>query len=262
MLFGIGKPDVPPDEVIDWLFEAFEWLLRETGGWKPFSAARLVLPTPEFFPIAGEGEQLAEGLLLQVKVHAGMQAWPVTLETHDDAPTHEEAFGRIAHDGSSDRGAAGTFRGHGGGGLRNVITYSPRLLGEPENLVATLAHEIGHYLLSTAKTAPPGGWDWEEQATDACAVFLGFGVFLANSAFSFSQYTDGKWIGWRSSRLGYLNQHTLAYALGLFLRLRRLDPKPALKHLSTNSRSYLKHALVDLDRRQATRLAALRPLPS
>ncbi|HMF43838.1 MAG TPA: hypothetical protein VKQ32_24355 [Polyangia bacterium] len=258
-MFGFGKPDVPPDEVVDWLFLAFAWLLRETGGWEPFSKARLILPTPDFFPIGGEGPDLAAGLLYQVKQHAGMDDWPVKLEEHEDDPSREELFGRIAMDGSDHGGAAGTFRGHGGAGLTSIITYSPKLLTEPEKLVATLAHEIGHYLLHDAETAPPGGWEREEQATDVCAVFLGFGVFLANSAFTYSQWAEGGWHGWRTSRLGYLNEQTLAYALGIFLRLRGLEPKPALKHLDANPKSYLKDALTDLDRRRIGSLIALRP---
>jgi len=258
-MFGFGKPDVPPEEVVDWLFQAFAWLMREGGGWWEFSHRKLILPTPEFFPIGGEGADLAEGLLYQVKQHAGMDDWPVTLEEHEDDPTRTELFGRIAMDGTDHGGTAGTFRGHGGAGLTSIITYSPKLLTDPAKLVATLAHEIGHYLLADAQTAPPGGWEREEQATDVCAVFLGFGVFLANSAFTFSQWTDGQWQGWRTSSLGYLNEQTLAYALGIFLRLRELDAKPALRHLDENPKSYLKDALKDLDRRRLGSLIALRP---
>lgn len=258
-MFGFGKPDVPPDEVVDWLFLTFAWLLRETGGWYPFSHRPLVLPTPEFFPVGGDDALLAKGLLTYVKRHAGMDDWPVKLEEHEDDPTRQELFGRIALDGTDHGGVAGTFRGHGGAGQTSIITYSPKLLTEPAKLVATLAHEIGHYLLADVKTAPPGGWEWEERATDVCAVFLGFGVFLSNSAFTFSQWSDGKWQGWRTNQLGYLNEQTLAYALGIFLRLRGIEAKPALRHLDTNPKSYLKDALADLDRRRIGSLIALRP---
>ena len=98
----------------------------------------------------------------------------------------------------------------------------------------------------------------EEPATDACAVFMGFGIFLANSSFRFGQTSDGKWTSWSTQRLGYLNEQTLAYGLALFLRLRGLEPKLALRHLTTNPRAYLKDALYDLDRRRSSQVTALR----
>ena len=71
-------------------------------------------------------------------------------------------------------------------------------------MVATFAHELSHYLTATAPEPPPGGWDNWEFATDICASFLGFGIFVANSAFSFNQYTEVDSQGWQSSRGGYL----------------------------------------------------------
>ena len=56
---------------------------------------------------------------------------------------------------------------------------------------------------------PPGGPDLVEHATDCCAAYLGFGVFLANSARHFEQWTDGAWQGWRSSASGYLSEQAL-----------------------------------------------------
>ncbi len=258
MFRWLTGPDVPPDDVVDWLFDTFAWLLVEGGGWARLEKMRLVLPTPEFFPIPADDARLADDMLAQVKLLADMRDWPVQLTMQEDGPSHEQMFGHVALAGVSSKSAAGTFSGHGGNGLSAEITYSPGLLREPANLVATLAHELGHYQLSSVQTEPPGGWEMEEPATDACAVFMGFGVFLANSSFHFGRTSGARWGGWSARQLGYLNEQTLAYALGLFLRLRDLDAQPALRHLTTNPRAYLEDALYDLDRGRASRVAGLK----
>ena len=82
-----------------------------------------------------------------------------------------------------------------------VITYNPSLTDDIDAMIATFAHELGHYLMSTAKTAPPGGWELHELHTDLTAVYLGFGLFLANSARSFGQFQSAaKWAGRRAPR--------------------------------------------------------------
>src|SRR3712207_1292867 len=83
----------------------------------------------------------------------------------------------------------GTFTLEGEDGApRVVISYNPSLADDPTAMIATLAHELGHYLMSTAGSAPPGGWELHELHTDLAAVYLGFGIFLANSARSFGQF--------------------------------------------------------------------------
>ena len=53
---------------------------------------------------------------------------------------------------------------------RYYIRYNPALLATPQSLVATFAHLLSHYLLHTARTAPPGGSALKKQACDVAAV--------------------------------------------------------------------------------------------
>ena len=71
-----------------------------------------------------------------------------------------------------------------------------------------------------------------ELATDLLTVYLGFGIFGANSAFNFSQHHDTMSQGWKYSRSGYLNERAWVFALALFLETRGQDsegPKRFLK---------------------------------
>lgn len=239
----------PPieDHVVDWIFETFAWLLAEFGGMDEIRKSRLVLPTNEFYPIEGlEGRELAEELFLRTKEHARMLDWPCRLVEQESDDDMHAVMSLFPH--SYERsGAAGTFSYDG---RKPTISYDPRGLDEPMRLVATLAHELGHYLLAGAKNDPPGGAETEEPATDLAAVFMGFGVPMANGVFVFSSK------GW--SRKGYLGEADFAYALAIFADLLDIDDKQIRRHLRTNSRAYFKQSRKHLRRERADDLEAMR----
>lgn len=97
---------------------------------------------------------------------------------------------------------------------------------DPVALVATLAHELGHVILLRPVLVDRDDPDME-QLNDLLTVFLGFGIFTANSAFRFEQHSDNTSQGWSASRLGYLSEEELGYALS---------------RLATNIASYMKRS--------------------
>lgn len=89
-----------------------------------------------------------------------------------------------------------------------VITYNPLLASQPEQMVATFTHELAHYLTATASEPPPGGWE--------------------------------------SSRNGYLSEAEHAYALAIFLGLKKIPIANALKYLKPSIKSMLKKAAKEI----------------
>jgi hypothetical protein len=81
-----------------------------------------------------------------------------------------------------------------------------------------------------------------EPMTDLLTVFLGLGIFTANSAGRFKQFQDERRIGWSMQRLGYLPEEVFGYALARFAVERRDDKGTWEKHLSTNVRAYFKQS--------------------
>ncbi len=53
----------------------------------------------------------------------------------------------------------------------------------------------------------------DEYLTDFMAITYGFGVFLGNSRFSFSKFSNSGMSGWQSSSQGYLPEQVIAYAV-------------------------------------------------
>lgn len=232
-MFG-RKPFLEQD-LQDWHLDCWAWLLRHTGGIASLRRTELVLPTRDFFPpTEATGHDRAEHIFLTVKRLSGMAEWPVTLEAQHERPERLGPITALQHG----KGAAGTFS-HDGNAAR--ITYDPRHIRSPVTLVATFAHELGHYLTGAFPEllAPP---DMMEQATDVATVFMGFGIFGANAAFNFSQQTEFDSQGWRTERLGYLSEAEWAFALALFCALTERPADVLKDHLKPSLLGEVKRA--------------------
>lgn len=242
------KPLISQEEE-EWQLACFAWLLRGTGGFGRFRHAVAVLPTDTFFPQKGlQYPALQEAIFAQIKSHAGMHDWPCTLEAEGD-PTAFISGKAPLNDLPGT--PAGTFHRTAAG---VVISYNPRLSSDPMALVATLAHELSHFLVSEISEPPPGGGGNLEFATDMAAVFLGFGVFLLNSSFSYSRTTRHH----ISRRLGYLSEPQLLNALAIFTQLLHCERAPIFREINAHFRRLYKLGLRDVGKSE--KLHALRSI--
>jgi hypothetical protein len=192
----------------EWQFEAFAWLLRNGGGYPRFEGTVLVLPVPEHFPDGGmSGHAAATALFRHVRDHAGMADWPCTVEPATRARRPPAPAGVP------------------------VIRYEP-VDEAPLSLVPCFARALAAFFVETFEDPPPGGGALFEPATDLAAVFMGFGVFLANSAFESARYD--------------LNEGELVHALAIFCLLRKMDVASVEPHLNAHLRKYLRLAARDL----------------
>lgn len=233
-----------PKQIVDvdtaaWHVENFEWLTRQFSGDGDFERTRLVLPRPGFFKSDGEkGHALALRLFTQVKHYCGLDDWEVDLVADDNPAARRQSWslGMVA----SGRHALGTFDASSN---RIQITYVPALLERPDQFIATMAHELAHYLLATAGERPTCADDEHEFLTDLTAVFMGFGAFLANARFTMQTYSDSQIQGWQWVRAGYLPEADLIFALALFLRVKGLEAEEACTGLKPHLASLLRRAM-------------------
>lgn len=233
-LFGAKRP-LSADEW-EWQLASFKWLLGEFGGMDEHRGDMLVLPTAEFFPASdAQGDDFAQEMFAIVKRHAGLENWPTRLEAGLATQRHKSVqpgFG-VQHPGGDVLGSFIVEEGEDGSQIA-VISYAEDQVDHPFSLVATMAHELAHCLIATAKTSPPGGWDIHELTTDLTAVFLGFGVFLGNTARTSRAFSAFDQMGWETSGQGYLSERALMTALAISETLVGRDPLAAIPHLKSH----------------------------
>ena len=245
-LFGLFKPKNPlPPYEWEWLLASLKWLEQEfpkDGGQS--GVGPIVLPTHHNFPESqSKGEAYAEELFATVKALADMTDWPTVLSPqYSVKPTEIINPAVLGAHGWND--AAGTFSltTDQDGQTVAQITYNVEQLSNSESFVATMAHELAHYLICYAKTCPPGGWDASELTTDVAAVWMGFGVFQANSAKTF----EGTAEGWQAQTQGYLGETMLVTALAVCLAISGQDSTKVVPYLKPHLGKLLKKAVLYL----------------
>ena len=255
-MFWNSKKSPLEVEEEDWILACWEWLLKEYGPLEKLKQRRLVLGSDEFFPPSkAKGHARVEHLFNCVARLTGTADWPYVLVPQEGAINPVLAPLAVVKDAPSD--PAGTFAVHGDGQIR--ITYNPDLISQPTKLIATLVHEVAHGLVLNARSRPPGEDELDEYAVDVTTVFLGFGLFGANHAFEFKQFSDmgSGTQGWSWSRLGYLSETQWGFCLGVFLRLRGESADTALHWLRPGPAKALKRTLRYLDRNPGSLSALL-----
>ena len=232
------------NEGSDFQLAVFSWLLKHFGGKDFYTDAVLVLPTQDFFPSkVSSDDEAAITTFNAVKKYAGLEEWPCLLKKQEEDVDVRIAPTMILQ--NAPHNPLGTFQATSSDNV--VITYNPSIVRNPTQLVATYAHELAHYLTGSANEVPPGGWDNWEFATDIAATFLGFGIFMANSASNFQQYSGVDGQGWTHSRNGYLSIAEHIYALAIFLALKDIPVQSAIPHLKPNLKKLLKKSVSELD---------------
>jgi hypothetical protein len=249
-VFG-ARTFLDPD-VEEWHLDVWATLIERFGAALSVADTPVALPTRAFFsPTEATGHAKAVHVFDCVKAVMQMQDWPCALVQQGHRTTGQQvsAFVHIA----GDEAPNGTFRVEPDGAV--VITYSPDLLDDPMGLVATLAHELAHYLLASESDLVED--ETHELMTDLTVAYTGLGVFGANAAFSFEQHGDAFSQGWRSRSSGYLSPRSWAFALAVFGELRGDDGgmerylKPEIEGLRRQAVKYL--------RKRPDLLADLRP---
>jgi hypothetical protein len=193
----------------EWQFATFAWLLRSCGGFPRFLDTTLVLPIEDHFPDRDlKGHAAAAALFRRARDHAGMADWPCLVEPEPSRTAATPAAERL-----------------------RVIHY-PLHLQEPQQLVAHFGHELARYLVESFDERPPGGGALYEPVVNLTAVFIGFGVFMANAS-ARGAHQD-------------LNEGELAHALALFCLLRKVPPESIEHHLNAHLRKHLRLAALDL----------------
>jgi hypothetical protein len=236
------------EEDRQWVNQGFQRLERLFGRRKMLEV-RVIEPTAEDFPDFYDRTPESVGMLFsRVCSYMKIDQKTVTLEIFAD---ETEQLRDILPAWRSDDGTrtAGLYVHAYEKNLastetdaRNVVAIRSSMLRDPMSLVATIAHELGHVILLGGKLLTHETPD-HEPITDLLTVFLGLGIFTANSAARFTQFQDDRRAGWSTQRLGYLPQPVFGYALAKFTIDRGERNPDWVTHLTANVRSDFQRAM-------------------
>ena len=196
--------DIVGSEEREHLLDALAELIAKRG-WQQLVLAPVVLPTARFFPDRWTPD--AAGVWCVAKRllrYAGLDALELQLEMFDDAAAVARDSGGLVH-ATAHTSAAAWFAG-----IDDGVCYfgaNTTELDDGLGVAASMAHESAH-AYRHAHALEIDDRDVEEQLTDLTAVFLGFGVLVANAASRHRSWNPGGdvFVSARTYRsLGYLS---------------------------------------------------------
>lgn len=256
MIWLFRRKPLLDQETSDWMFEHVQWLLAHHAHRSAFASTRLLPLSERHFPIDDlGGHGAAQRLLEHVKTYAFVDHLSVTLRVDPTSGRFDQ--GGAGHVPQPRMTAAGTYRFTG---YNTEITYDPRLVERPAELIAVLAHEISHAVLDfgASQSAPS---EADEMLTDLTAIFLGFGFYLMVFRYETRIASPEVAQAWATYFSDYMSLREICFATALFAVLKGADKATTLSHAGSvvgpDARAHLKRAFRDLEGESA-RIEALR----
>jgi hypothetical protein len=246
-MFGLFTHKPPLDETASqWLFDAYAWALTNFDAELFYRDTQLVLPNNDFFPGRADSHHGMAGLIFdRVKDYAAVSHWPTLIADQNSCPLIEGP--RVQIRGAL-RGPEGIADETVDDAHRLLIPYNPQQVSNPEGMIASFAHILAHYMGQMAKEHPPGGAEYWPHATEVLAVYLGFGLMFANSAFTF-RGGCGSCYNPHATRDAYLSEVEATYALALFGVLKGIPNASVTRHMKKHLRGIYKQSVRDIEGR-------------
>ncbi|NRB40721.1 MAG: hypothetical protein HRU20_20005 [Pseudomonadales bacterium] len=248
-MLGLFNTQAPIDEEsINWIFSCFSWALENFDARFFEKNTQLILLDENFFPGSFDSvHAMASGIFARVQDYSGLQHWPFELvepEAFQATPIMLQAA--LSH---SPRGQKKEISAYSADYHPLPISYQPQQINKPDALAASFAHLLAQHQLFQAQIDPPGGKETLPQATEIIAVMMGFGLLMANTAYTFRGGCGSCYNPAENRQAALSENHTL-YALALFCHLKGIDNKVPLKQLKKHLRGIYKRAYKDITNRQ------------
>lgn len=196
-MMGIFGSKLVDKDVLEWQFDWYTWLIENFSSGAGLPDSELWLPTTGHFGHSRgfmlEGQSLARFVFKRIKEQCRFSPQDKFKLRIISTPQGGN-LGGVAHVTAMGNRACGTYqvKETEQGTYQETITISEDLIDNPTNLIATMAHELSHALHNRAKEVLDIEPELYELFTDLTAIYLGYGIFLANSRFEFSQFSNGE----------------------------------------------------------------------
>lgn len=243
MLTGLfrPKPLLDPDSA-DWLQRHFDWILATIDHDFFRQHAQLVLPTNDFFPGRADSHQgMAELLLAKTQEYAGLSHWPAQLLDPNQAAIEQpQPIPRLPTRQQPAKAAQVTEC------EALQVAFNPAQVNDPQAMISSFAQSLAHALLQQQPLPEQLSDEQYPLLVELVAIYLGFGIPVANSAFVFAGGCGG--CGKRAAqRQAFLSQDEALFGLALFSHHLQLDDKTVNAHLKPHLKKFYKRARYQLE---------------
>ncbi len=222
-LFGnkVFEPAITKEDKA-WVENNLIWLI-ETFGLERLRAEPFILPTNDNFPY----RDLTDAEQFKSLFHKLCDYWELNPQT-----ITVTFFEDVKSKQWSDWSPVGAYNEAIGmyyqtGEMQFTIELAKSNLEDPQQLVATMAHELAHVKLLGDNYIVSEDPDMEP-LTDLTTIYFGFGLFYANTCIS----NNNNWL----SQSGYLPAVVISYANALLCYIIRTKAETYTPYLNTNSK--------------------------
>lgn len=231
---GWGQPTCPIDPAAKaWIEQRLHWLCGQFGR-DVFTRRAIIQPHPDFFPDKYDGtERTLPQLFERVCGYMDVSPDRIDLQLY----RNNETLWLVNDQGQYLPTAAGLYHSDGD---RTVVALDAAQLGNPMDLVGTIAHELAHERLLGEGRVSQEIFD-NELLTDLTVVFHGLGIFLANSPRAWPSQIS-RWPGTDIRRPEYMTHAMFAYALAHFAWWRQERKPTWAAHLRPDSKAAFRAA--------------------
>lgn len=211
-----------------------------------FRSLRTLAPDNDFFDgISFKTEEDIDRLFHKIADFLDIETWELHLMFFRNRPTEfSEGITATPSDQLRNRWKYESSKtiDHGFGNKEIWIDFDQ--LDDPQQLTASLAYELTKYKLAT---------DYQHKddlmVAELATIVFGFGIFLGNSYFKFTQWTGITHHGWQMSKKGILPEQMIAYAVAWLTHYR--DENLALKvHFNKTVKKYFEQSYKYIDLHQ------------
>lgn len=203
-----NKPPIKEDDR-KWI-ELELMFLKEILGEKHFDELRTIIPTKDFFDFTFKGdEEDSVFILKRVKELMYIDDTTIKICYFSDEPIKMDDGTILSSPADSNgewKSATGIYEDLGN---EKIIYIERGQLKNTFSLIATIAHELAHYILLTENRMEEN----DEYLTDLTAIVYGFGIFMGNSRFQHYQVQNSNFSEWQMSSQGYLPEQVIAYTM-------------------------------------------------
>lgn len=246
MLHFFKKPSVLDATTANNIQLTFQWALDNFDSQFFSNATVLVQPTREYFPDRTNNEvDMARALCARILSFSGLSHWPFqVILPHAFAPEMPQLLGLNTKQRQSPNAStpvkttcitSSTVTRADVLEKTLDISYASAMMKKPMDLVGSMSKSIAQHFLYQSQLDLPHGPESFDATAEILSIFMGFGIMIANSAYTF-RGGCGHCYDPKANRAAALSEDEAIYCLALFCHHKKIPNK----QVTTALKGYLR----------------------